>query len=68
MATKKMEKLVSVIDERKYKAVVVGRFDTIAEAEACIRGLWYLDRASVEAGRFGINAPETMVNPTRRTQ
>jgi hypothetical protein len=44
----------------------VGRFATIAEAEACIVGLHHLDPASVEAGMFGIDAPETLVNPSTK--
>ena len=59
----KKKKPVTVVHDKGASIKVVGHFNTIAEAEACIVGLCYFDRASVEAGRFSIDAPETMVNP-----
>jgi hypothetical protein len=56
-------KPVAVMDERGVPFKTVARFNTIAEAEACIVGLHWMDKASVEAGLFGIDAPESMINP-----
>lgn len=61
-----MKKPVAVTHDKGTKIEVVGRFNTIVEAEACIVGLMYYDKASVEAGCFGIDAPETMVNPKEK--
>lgn len=47
------------------KITVVHRCATIAEAEAFIAAL--PNQGDVEAGRYGIDAPELMVNPPRAT-
>lgn len=50
---------VAVVDERAEGGPkVIKRFDTIAQAEAYVGKL-----PEVESGRYGIDAPEEMVNP-----
>ncbi len=44
---------------------IIGRYDTIAEAEAVIQGLEEVDPAGVHNGDYSIDAPELLVNPPK---
>lgn len=60
---------VTVVDEewidRDGTVMVIGRFATIADAEAYIDFRATHEREKVERGGFGINAPEEMLNPSK---
>jgi hypothetical protein len=49
---------------------VIARFNTVVEAESFIADLAddEATKQSVERGDYGIDAPETMVNPRHRTR
>lgn len=59
---------VTVVDEESLDEnglrLVIGRFATIADAEAHIAFRAIHEKEKVERGGFGINAPEEMLNPS----
>lgn len=48
---------VNMVKQPGFQTPVVARFKTLAEAEAAIVGLEYLDPNGVKNGRFGIDSP-----------
>ena len=59
-------KPVCVVDQAGDRPTVIKRFETIRQAEQFIETLEITMPEDVHAGRFGIDAPETMVNPKLR--
>lgn len=59
-----------VIDEEAPEYPKIASFETVAECEGYIIGLFNSspeERAKVERGGFGIDAPEHKTNPPRRS-
>ncbi len=45
---------------------ILAHFDAVLDAERYITGLEVIDACGVSAGKYGIDAPEEMINPIKR--